>query len=62
MKKYFYLVIFLLPIFICGTCNHEKVSGEIKTSQLQISLGDTIELDAIIFDKDKVLKKNHVGC
>ncbi|MDD2634002.1 MAG: hypothetical protein PHW82_00720 [Bacteroidales bacterium] len=57
MKKHLYLLIFLLPLLCCGTCNHEKVEGKIKMSTDEIMIGDTLELEAIIFDTEKKLKK-----
>ena len=56
MKKNLYLI-FLFPLFYCGTCNHEKVDGEIKMHTQEISIGETLELEAIIYDTDKKLKK-----
>jgi F420-dependent methylenetetrahydromethanopterin dehydrogenase len=57
MKKNLYLLVFLLPLFYCGTCNHEEVDGEIKMITEEISVGDTLELEAIIYDADKVLEE-----
>ena len=57
MKKHLYLLIFLLPLFYCGTCNHETVDGEIMMEKETISVGDTIMLEAIIYDKEKELKE-----
>jgi len=57
MKKHLYLIVFLIPLFYCGTCNHETVNGEIKIEQDEISVGDTIILEALIHDKDKELKE-----
>ncbi|HNQ69246.1 MAG TPA: hypothetical protein PKN32_12765 [Bacteroidales bacterium] len=56
MEKIFYLI-FILPLFYCGTCNHEKVNGKIEASSLEVEVGDTVFLEAVIIDKDKVLKK-----
>ena len=56
MKKIWFVLV-LVPLFYCGTCNHEKVNGEIKCSSTTISVGDTVFLEAIIHDKDKELKR-----
>lgn len=55
MKKSIYLL-FLIPLFYCGTCNHEKVNGIIEASSVEVVVGDTVFLEAVITDKDKVLK------
>lgn len=56
MKKHLYLIVFLIPLFYCGTCNHEQVDGEIKMETQEISVGDTLLLEAEIYDKEKELK------
>ncbi|PLX07880.1 MAG: hypothetical protein C0596_09065 [Marinilabiliales bacterium] len=55
MKKIWYILV-LLPLFYCGTCNQEKVDGEIKMETQEISVGDTLVLEAEIYDKEKELK------